>query len=136
MQTIPTDKKIILFDGFCNLCNGVVQFIIPRDKNDVFRFVSLQSDLGIQILNHLNLDSKNLDSIVLFEPENTYNTQSDAALEIAKHLGNYKYLNILKIIPKYIRDKIYQYIAKNRYRWFGQKESCWIPSLELKSKFL
>jgi predicted DCC family thiol-disulfide oxidoreductase YuxK len=137
MKNLPPNKKIILFDGVCNLCNSAVQFIIKHDKDDIFRFVALQSELGKEILEYIGIDSKNIDSIVLYEPGVAYYYKSDAALQTAKSLGGLFSLGIIfKIIPREIRNQLYNYIAKNRYKWFGKKESCMIPSPELKAKFL
>ena len=86
MLNLPPSKKIILFDGVCNLCNSAVQFVIQHDKKDVFRFVALQSELGQEILNHIGIDPKNIDSIILYEPGISYYYKSSAALQIAKHL--------------------------------------------------
>jgi predicted DCC family thiol-disulfide oxidoreductase YuxK len=137
MQNVPKGKKIILFDGVCNLCNSAVQFVILHDKKDVFRFVALQSELGQEILNHIGINPKNIDSIILYQPEVAYYYKSEAALQIAKDLGGFFYLaQIFKIIPEPIRNTIYDYIAKNRYKWYGKKESCMIPTAALQSKFL
>lgn len=137
MQNLPKNKKIILFDGVCNLCNSAVQFIIERDKKDVFRFVALQSNLGKEICNYIGIDQKATDSIILYEPGTAYYLKSDAALKIAAEFNSlYIFLSIFKIFPKGIRDSIYDYIAKNRYKWYGKKEFCMIPSPELKAKFL
>lgn len=133
----PQNKKIIMFDGVCNLCNTFVQFVIKYDKNDNFRFVSLESKMGQEILEHLELKNKNIDSVVFFAPNVAYYIKSNAALEILKTLGGFFKISILlKIFPRFIRDYVYDFIAKNRYEWFGKKESCMIPTLELKSKFL
>ncbi len=137
MLNIPQDKKIILFDGVCNLCNSAVQFVIQNDKKDVFRFVALQSDLGQEILNHIGINPKNIDSIILYEPSVAYYYKSSAAIEIAKSLGGFWHLGtVFRIIPTGIRNSLYDYIAKNRYKWYGKKESCMIPTPELKAKFL
>lgn len=137
MQRLPTNKKIILFDGVCNLCDSAVQFIIKYDKKDVFRFVALQSELGQEILKHIGINSKNIDSIVLYEPGIAYYYKSSAALEIAKNLGGFFHFGtIFRIIPTGIRNQLYDYIAKNRYQWYGKTETCMIPSKELKNKFL
>lgn len=137
MQNLPIDKKIILFDGVCNLCNSAVQFVIQHDKNDVFRFVALQSELGQQILNHIGIDSKNIDSIILYEPTIAYYYKSSAAIEIARNLGGFWHFGtVFRIIPTGIRNLLYDYIAKNRYKWYGKKERCMIPTPELKRKFL
>jgi predicted DCC family thiol-disulfide oxidoreductase YuxK len=137
MQNLPTNKKIILFDGVCNLCNSAVQFIIKHDRKDVFRFVALQSDLGKEILVYIGINPGNIDSIVLYEPGVAYYYKSDTALEIAKSLDGFFSLGIIfKIIPRGIRNHLYDYIAQNRYKWYGKKESCMIPTPELKAKFL
>ena len=137
MENLPKDKKIILFDGLCNLCDSSVQYIIKNDKKDIFRFVSLQSELGQNILKYLGISNKNIDSIVLYEPGIAYYYKSDAILQIAKHLSNFfNYTLIFRIIPNTLRDVLYDYIAKNRFKWYGKKETCWIPSPELKAKFL
>ncbi|TRX35773.1 DUF393 domain-containing protein [Flavobacterium sp. ZT3R18] len=137
MQNLPPNKKIILFDGVCNLCNSAVQFVIKHDKDDVFRFVALQSELGKEILEYIGIDSKNTDSIVLYEPGVSYYYKSDAALQIAKSLGGLCSMGLIfKIIPTGIRNQLYDYIARNRYKWYGKKESCMLPTLESKAKFL
>jgi len=137
MQNLPKNKKIILFDGVCNLCNAAVQFVIQHDKKDVFRFVALQSELGQEILKHIGINPKNIDSVILYEPGILYYYKSTAAIEIAKSLGGFWHLGtVFRIIPTGIRNQLYDYIAKNRYKWYGKKEICWIPTQELKSKFL
>jgi predicted DCC family thiol-disulfide oxidoreductase YuxK len=137
ISTLPKDKKVILFDGICNLCNTSVQFIIRNDKKDVFRFVSLQTPFGQEILIHIGVDIKKIDSIVLYEPGIAYYIKSDAAFKIAYELkGLYKFLSFFSVLPKSITNLFYDYIAKNRYKWFGKKESCMIPTLDLANKFL
>ena len=137
MTELLQNKKIILFDGVCNLCNTAVQFIIKYDKKDVFRFVALQSDLGIEITKHIGLDNRKMDSIILYEPGIAYYIKSEAALEIAKNLsGGVAILSIFNILPSSISNKVYDYIAKNRYKWYGKKDSCMIPTPELEAKFL
>jgi predicted DCC family thiol-disulfide oxidoreductase YuxK len=137
MQNLPKNKKIILFDGVCNLCNTAVQFVIKHDKKDLFRFVALQSDLAQSIIKHTGIDDKNMDSIILYEPGVAYYVKSEAALEIARNLsGGVSLLTVFKVLPTTFSNSIYDYIAKNRYKWFGKKEDCMIPTPELKSKFL
>lgn len=137
MENVPKDKKIILFDGVCNLCNSAIQFIIKQDKKDLFRFVALQSELGEKIINHIGVDSQKMDSIILYEPGVAYYYKSEAALKIASHLGSfYSLLTVFKILPTAFSNFIYDWIARNRYKWFGKKENCMIPTPELKSKFL
>lgn len=134
---LPKHKKIILFDGVCNLCESSVLFVIKYDKKEEFRFVALQSDLGKKILQHIGMDSKHIDSIVLYEPGIAYYYKSQAALEIAKRLGGFFHFGTLfRIIPNGIRNWVYDYVAKNRYVWYGKKELCMIPTPEIQSKFL
>ncbi|MDN3594035.1 thiol-disulfide oxidoreductase DCC family protein [Zunongwangia endophytica] len=136
-MNIPENKKIVLFDGVCNLCNDAVIFIIKHDKKDQFRFASLQGEIGKQLLEERGLDPNYLDSIILIEPGIAWYQKSDAALEIAKELsGIYQGLKFFKFLPTGLRDIVYEDIASNRYKWFGKKESCMIPTPDLKAKFL
>lgn len=133
---IPPNKQLILFDGVCNFCDETIQKVIKADKNNVFVFASLQSELGQEILKYIGVDSST-DSIILYQPNVAYYTESDAVIEIAKHLsGIYPLLQTGKILPKALRNKMYQYVARNRYKWYGKKEECMIPSPEIRSKFL
>lgn len=137
MAELPENKKIILFDGVCNLCDGAVQFIIKHDKKDVFRYASLQSEIGKKLVAERGMDPEEIDSIMLIEPGVAYYRKSTAALEIARDLsGGYSLLKNFLIIPEIMRDGVYDFIANNRYRWFGKKEQCMIPTPELKAKFL
>lgn len=137
MNNLPKNKKIILFDGVCNLCDSAVQFVIEHDTKDMFRFVALQSELGKEILKHIGINPINIDSVILYEPGIAYYYKSTAAIEIAKILGGFWHLGtIFRIIPTGIRNQLYDYVAKNRYKWYGKKEICWIPTEKLKSKFL
>lgn len=130
-------KKIILFDGVCNLCNSAVQFIIKRDKKDEFRFATLQGEIGMQLIQERKIDTLKVDSIILIEPGIAYYTKSTAALEIGKSFGGFwQTTNVLKLIPRQLRDIVYDLIAKHRYRWFGIKEKCMVPTAEIKAKFL
>lgn len=132
---LPKGKKIILFDGVCNLCDAAVQYIIKYDKSDIFRFVSLQSDLGQRLLKHIGIQSDKMDSIVLYEPGIAYYYKSSAALEIAKNLqGIFTLATLFRLLPSGIRDLLYDYVAKNRYNWYGKKESCSV--LTENSRFL
>lgn len=129
-------EKIILFDGVCNLCSSVVQFVIKRDKKDQFKFASLQGDAGQQILKKFNLPNNTFNSFILLEGE-ILSTRSAAALRVAKYLGSgWSLLYGLMIIPRFLRDGVYNWIAKNRYKWFGKKEECWVPTPALRKKFL
>lgn len=137
IDQLPKNKEIILFDGVCNLCNDAVLFTIRHDPKDVFRFVSLQSDLGKDIIRYIGIDVSKTDSIVWYKPGEAYHYKSDAALKIINHFdGFWSLLSIFKIIPAFLRNAIYDWVAKNRYRWFGKKENCMIPTPDLKQKFL
>jgi predicted DCC family thiol-disulfide oxidoreductase YuxK len=137
MQNLPQNKKIILFDGVCNLCDSAVQVIIKHDQKDVFRFVALQSDLGQEITTYLGIDTQKTDSIILYQPGFAYYYKSEAALEIAKNLSGLLYFaTVFSIFPSSFNNYIYDYVAKNRYKWFGKKESCMIPTKEIQAKFL
>lgn len=137
MEKLPVNKKIILFDGVCNLCDSTVQFIIKRDKEDIFRFVTLQSELGEQIIKHIGVDRSKTDSIILYEPGIAYYYKAEAAIKIASALGGiYTLMNTFSILPKSLSNSVYDYIAKNRYKWYGKKDECMIPTPEMKAKFL
>ena len=128
--------SIILFDGVCNLCSGSVQFIIARDANKVFRFASLQSEIGKQLLNQHQLSTTDFNTIVFIENNKVY-TKSTAALRIARKLDGFWYLLYAFIlVPSFIRNAVYDYIGRNRYRFWGKKEECWLPTAEMKSRFL
>ena len=130
------NKSLLLFDGVCNLCNSSVQFILLRDKKDRFRFASLQSDYGQNLLREHNLPTETFNSLVLVENGKVYK-KSTAALRIARKLkGLWPLLFAFIIIPPFIRNFVYDIIAKNRYRWFGKKEECMLPRPEWKQKFL
>lgn len=132
----PREKKIVLFDGVCNLCTKSVQFILKRDKKDQFLFGSLQGQYGQQLLKTFNLPADHFRSFMLLEGTNLY-TRSTAALRMLKHLGGgWSLLYGLIIIPKFIRDAVYNFVARNRYRWFGKEETCMIPTPGLEAKFL
>tara|TARA_R110002124_G_scaffold138576_6_gene302103 strand:- start:34723 stop:35130 length:408 start_codon:yes stop_codon:yes gene_type:complete len=133
---IKSEHKIILFDGVCNLCNSTVVRVIKNDKSDLFRFTTLQGAVGQVIVTEHGIDTAKTDSIILIDNKKAF-TKSTAALRIARDLsGAYPLLYGFIIIPKPIRDWVYDYIAKNRYKWYGKKDSCMIPTPELKKKFL
>jgi len=137
ISTLPKNKKIILFDGVCNLCNSSINYVIDHDKKDVFRFVSLQSELGKTIQEYIGLENKNLDTIILYIPGKAYYIKSTAALHIMKEFSGFWILmQFFTIIPSIIRDVIYNFIAKNRYKWYGKQETCRVPTPELTAKFL
>ena len=138
IDKIPKNKQLILFDGVCNLCNSSVLYVIKRDKNEKFLFAPLESDIGNKIIQKFSIDTKETDSILLYNPlKDSLTYKSTAALLIAKRLGfPTNILTLFLIVPKAIRNWVYNYIAKNRYKWYGKKESCMIPTPELKAKFI
>ena len=137
MIDIPKNKKVILFDGVCNLCNQSVLKIIKYDKRNTFLFTALQSEKGKEILKLLRINSSKVDSIVLYDPGVSYDIKSTAALKIMQDFkGLWRISFLFLFIPEYIRNYLYDVIAKNRYQWFGKKEVCMIPTPELKAKFL
>lgn len=128
-------QKIILFDGICNFCDSSVQFIIKRDRSGQFHFASLQSDAASKLLDEHDVP-KDVGSIILIEDGKAYH-KSGAALRIARNLdGAWKLLYGFIIVPRPIRDFVYDIIARNRYKWFGQKESCPLPSPDIRKRFL
>jgi predicted DCC family thiol-disulfide oxidoreductase YuxK len=130
------DKKIVLFDGFCNLCNRSVQFILRHDKKNQFLFGSLQGRAGQGYLKKFSLPANDFNSFMLVENGKLY-TRSAAALRMLKHLGGaWQFLYAFIIIPAFIRDGLYNLVAENRYAWFGKKDECWVPTPTLKAKFL
>ncbi|RQG93209.1 thiol-disulfide oxidoreductase DCC family protein [Natrarchaeobius halalkaliphilus] len=133
---IPENGSIVLFDGVCNLCTGFVQFLIPRDPNGIFYFASLQSDVGERLLAEHGLSSHDLDSIVLIDGDDVY-VKSAAVIRIAGLLGGiYALARPLRFLPRRLRDWGYDVVAANRYRLFGKKDQCMMPSDDVRSRFL
>lgn len=127
---------VLLFDGVCNLCNRTVNWVIDHDKKNSIRFAALQSDYGQQRLAALNMQHLPMNSLILDDHGVVY-TKSNAAFRIASLLGGvWQWAVILKIVPLFIRDAVYDYIATNRYNWFGKTAQCRVPTPELKAKFL
>ena len=126
----------ILFDGLCNLCQGSVQFILKRDKAERFRFASLQSEAAKRLLQDFPEAPRDIGTILLLENGRLY-SRSTAALRIAKGLsGLWPLFYGFIILPRWLRDPVYNFIARNRYRWFGKRDSCMIPTPELRDRFL
>ncbi len=114
---VPANKKLILFDGVCNLCNSLVQYAIRHDKNNLFLFTTLQSNIGQNIIEHYNIDTSKIDSILLYTPEKGIQYKSTAALKVAWQLRfPINLLAIFLIVPNFIRNWVYDFIAKNRYK--------------------
>lgn len=133
----PT-PPVVLFDGVCNLCNGAVQFIVDRDPEGTFRFASLQSERAAALLGAHGLEAPegDPDSVILIEDGRVHQS-SGAALRIARHLrGPWKLFYAFVIVPRFLRDAVYRFIARNRYRWFGKSEQCRVPTPALRARFL
>jgi predicted DCC family thiol-disulfide oxidoreductase YuxK len=130
------DMKIVLFDGICNFCNASVNMIMVRDKKNVFKFAAMQSPAGIEQQKKFGFNPNDLKTFILIDDGKVY-TKTTAALRVAKHLGfPYSMAYIFIIIPPFIRNIVYNIIAKYRYRWFGKTEACRIPTPEERAKFL
>lgn len=137
MYTIPENKKIILFDGVCNLCNKTVNKVIDYDKKNTFLFTALQSETGQQIIKKIGINTNEVDSIILYENNMAYYIKSTAAIKIMNDLGGFwSVTKIFWIFPEGFRNWVYDIIARNRYKWFGKEDNCRIPTSELKAKFL
>lgn len=135
-MSIQQEHKIILFDGICNLCNTSVNLVIKKDKKDLFRFAALQSEIGKTYASKFNIDISEIDSILLIDQDKIY-VKSTAALHITKSLsGGYPLLFSLMIVPNFIRNWAYDFVARNRYKWYGNRETCMVPTPELREKFL
>ena len=127
---------ILLFDGHCNLCNAWVQFIVKRDSAGTIRFASLQSGAGRRLLEEHKIDENYIESLVFFEEER-FSMSSTAALRTLSYLDDWqKHLIFLTVVPRSLRDLVYRFIARNRYKWFGRREQCMIPTTELSKRFL
>ena len=127
---------ILLFDGHCNLCNAWVQFIVKRDASSTIRFASLQSVAGRRLLEEHKIDANYIDSLVLFEEER-FSVSSNAALRTLSYFDGWeRHLIFLSVVPRSLRDLVYRFIAKNRYKWFGRREQCMVPTAELGKRFL
>ncbi len=126
---------IILFDGVCNFCNASINFVIDHDVERRFRFASLQSEIGQRILTENSRSVSDFDTVLLIR-EGKLVEKSTAALEIARYLRGWTWLYTFRFIPRFIRDAIYNLIAKNRYNIFGKSESCRIPTPEERSLFV
>ena len=127
---------ILLFDGHCNLCNAWVNFIVKRDSSSTIRFASLQSLAGNRMLEEHKIDSNYIDSLVLFE-EDKVSVSSTAALRILSYLDGWeRHLIYLTVLPRTFRDLVYRFVAKNRYKWFGRREQCMVPTVKLSKRFL
>lgn len=135
-MSVSSKHGIILFDGVCNLCNHAVDFVIRRDSHDRFRFASLQEPFLVEFLKTHQIPKAYLDSIVFVYQDKVY-VKSRAALEIARLMGGFwRMLYVLVLVPSFLRDPVYDWIAKNRYRWYGKRNSCRVPGPREAAKFL
>ncbi len=135
-KMIDLPHPIILFDGVCNFCNSSINFIISQDKKKVFRFATLQSAAGKEFLKKYNLPQDYLESFILIDEGKIYKS-STAGLKLYNKLPWYwKWLQVFWIVPKVLRDAVYNVIARNRYKWFGKKEECMIPNEDVKNRFI
>lgn len=132
-----SDKHpILLFDGVCNLCNNSIQFIIPRDPEGTLRFAPLQSELGRRVRETAGLSTQDLETVVLVDDGRAY-IKSDAAIRVGEHLGGiYRLASLGRLIPRGLRDRLYDVIAANRYDWFGQKDQCMLPGDDVSDRFI
>ncbi len=130
------NSPILLFDGVCNLCNASVQWVLKHDRKGVFRFAALQSDAGKALLRRFGMPSADFDTVVMVAGDRVF-TRSDAALEIVRRIGGaWSLLTVFKIVPRPLRNAVYDWVARHRYRWFGRTESCMIPRPEWANRFL
>jgi predicted DCC family thiol-disulfide oxidoreductase YuxK len=136
MNNALDTKPILLFDGYCNLCNNSVQFVLKHEKKANLYFSSLQSDKGIELLKRHHINPIEVDSLILIQNNIVYN-KSSAALRLTPYLkGLYPLLYALLIVPPFIRNSVYDYVARNRYKWFGKSDSCMMPDKDLVKRFL
>lgn len=136
MPIMHSSYPILLFDGVCNFCNDTINTIIKLDKKGVFKFAPIQSEIGREYLEAHDYTPKDMSTVIMICDGNIY-TKSDAALQTFKHLGGWwRYLRIFTFIPRPIRNAIYDFIAKNRYKWFGKKEQCMVPTPDVRTRFL
>ena len=137
----PESNLIVLYDGVCGLCNRLNQFLLKRDKHDRFRFASLQSDLAAGLLQRHGVDSHDLDTVYVVldydRPSERLLSESDAIIHALTQLdGVWKLASVGRVLPKFLRDRVYRMVARNRYRFFGKHESCMLPDPNHRHKFL
>ena len=132
----PNDTPVVLFDGVCNLCNASVRAILARDRKGIFRLASLQSQAARRVFAEAGAPVPAVDSVVLVEGGTVY-TRSDVVIRVASRLGfPWSMAGVLRIVPRGLRDAVYDWIARNRYRWFGRKDACPVPTPEQRARFL
>jgi predicted DCC family thiol-disulfide oxidoreductase YuxK len=130
------DQIVLLFDGGCNLCDWSVQFVLDHDKQGHIRFASLQSEVGRTLLDKCKLDPDRYDSVVLYEFGKCH-VRSEAGWRVATHLAlPWRWLAVTRYLPRKVRDTVYDWVARNRFRWFGTRGSCRVPTAETRDRFL
>jgi predicted DCC family thiol-disulfide oxidoreductase YuxK len=134
-NTLFPEKPLVLFDGVCNLCNSSVQFIIEHDPEGKIMFCSLQSERGQAILKYLGRETDRFDTFIFIENGEAFTGSTGVLKEIRYLSGGWRYLSIFRFIPRPIRDFFYNIVAQNRYRLFGKKNECWMPTPGLKARF-
>lgn len=136
LDEIAKSHGILLFDGVCNFCNGAVNFIIDHDPDAYFKFASLQSEAGQELLKRFKLPTEDFDTMILIENDSYYN-KSSAALRISRRLEGVLSLGYAGVIvPKFLRDKVYEFVAARRYKWFGKQDQCRLPTPDVRARFL
>ena len=129
------EQPLLLFDGECSLCSSAVQFVLKHERDQELRFAPLQSEVGQAALADHGLDPEVLDTLVVVADGRAL-VRSDAAFELARHLGPWRALRVLRFVPRGLRDWVYGFIAKRRYKWFGKRDACWMPRPEHQDRFL
>lgn len=136
MNLWKLSMSVLLFDGVCNLCNTSVKWVLLRDKKGEFKFAAIQSEAGQSLLKSFGLENQPLESVILISGRQAY-IKSDAAIKVASKLGGiWTIALVFRLVPRPVRDAIYDWVAKNRYRWFGKQEQCLLPQPEWKDRFL
>ncbi len=137
MTQDDTSHPIVLFDGVCNFCSGTVNFLIERDPEGHLRFASLQSEVGHALAARAGIDADDLDTLVLVEPDGRGRVRSTAALRITRYLrAPWPLLGVFLLVPPFLRDFVYRFVARRRYRWFGKSEVCRLPTAEDAARFI
>lgn len=134
-DVMRTDERIVVFDGVCNFCSRSVRFILEHDVRGRLRFAALQSPVGRELLERHGIDPSDAQTFLLIDGDDVY-MRSDAALEIARDLGNWRWLRVFGVLPRGLRDWMYTVLARNRYRWFGKRDSCFAPTPEQRARFV
>ncbi|RKP55436.1 DUF393 domain-containing protein [Cohnella endophytica] len=135
-KELSGQSALLLIDGVCNLCQGIARFIIARDPEAKFRFASLQSDIGQRLLQEGGMAVQNMDTFVMIDNGRFY-TKSSAALKVVRRLGGlWPLLYALIVVPPFLRNGVYGFVAKRRYRWFGKEDSCILPTPDIRRRFI